>query len=49
MDNGAAYTQESGWTLPPGDHRVPRWIELSEPIHGFASPRYAIAQTIETR
>jgi hypothetical protein len=37
------YTQEDGWSMPPGEHRIPRWIELAEPIYGFMSPRYPIA------
>ena len=37
------YTQESGWTMPEEEHRVPRWIELVEPIYHVVSPRYAIA------
>ena len=36
------YTQEDGWTLPAEEHRPPRWIELADPIHGIASPRYPI-------
>jgi hypothetical protein len=36
------YTQESGWTMPPEEHRIPRWIELTEPIYGIVSPRYPI-------
>ena len=36
------YTQEDGWSLPPGERRSPRWIELREPIQGFASPRFEL-------
>ena len=36
------YTQDYGWTMPPDEKRVPRWVELREPIHGVASPRFAI-------
>ncbi|MBS0479360.1 MAG: hypothetical protein JSR79_08685 [Proteobacteria bacterium] len=36
------YTQYYGWTMPPNEKRIPRWIELAEPIHGVASPRFAI-------
>ncbi|HEX8380269.1 MAG TPA: hypothetical protein VF619_06965 [Allosphingosinicella sp.] len=36
------YTQEDGWSLPVGDKRVPRWIELSVPMHGVSSPRFPI-------
>jgi len=36
------YTQESGWTMPAEEHRIPCWIELVEPIHGIISPRYPI-------
>lgn len=39
-----AYTQEDGWTMPPGESRTPRWIEFYEPVHGIASPRFAIGK-----
>lgn len=41
-----AYTQEYGWRLPPDEHRVARWIELTEPIYGILSPRYPIDNAI---
>jgi hypothetical protein len=37
-----AYTQEEGWSLPAGEKRIPRWIELEVPMHGAASPRFPI-------
>lgn len=37
------YTQYYGWSLPEDETRVPRWIELSEPINRFASPRLPLA------
>ena len=36
------YTQEDGWSLPAGEKRVPRWIELAVPMHALASPRFPI-------
>lgn len=36
------YTQEDGWSLPAGEKRIPRWIELAVPMHGLASPRFPI-------
>lgn len=36
------YTQDYGWTMSRDDHRIPRWVELAEPIHGITSPRFAI-------
>lgn len=36
------YTQYYGWTMPADEKRIPRWIELVEPIHGVASPRFTI-------
>lgn len=33
------YTQADGWTLPASEQRVPRWIELVEPIHRVILPR----------
>lgn len=41
-DDETGYTQTYGWTMSPDEHRTPRWIELVEPIHGIASPRFAI-------
>ena len=37
-----SYTQEDGWSLPDDEKRIPRWIELSVPMHGLASPRFPI-------
>lgn len=37
------YTQTDGWQWPGDEERTPAWIELAEPIHGVASPRYVIA------
>lgn len=45
FDEGAPvedYTQEDGWSLPPEEKRIPRWIELRVPMHGFTSPRFPI-------
>ena len=45
FDEGAPvedYTQEDGWTLPAEEKRIPRWIELSVPMHAIASPRFPI-------
>lgn len=36
------YTQEDGFTLSPAEHRVPRWIELYEPINRIRAPRFAL-------
>ena len=36
------YTQDYGWTMPHGDRRVPRWIELTVPMHGIKSPRLSL-------
>jgi hypothetical protein len=38
-DPATGYTQYYGWSLPEDETRSPRWIELNEPIHRFASPR----------
>lgn len=37
------YTQYDGWTMPADDRRVPRWVELREPIYGVTAPRYELA------
>lgn len=39
------YTQYYGWTMPKDDARVPRWIEIAEPIHGITAPRYELAES----
>lgn len=36
------YTQDYGWSMPVDEPRSPLWIELIEPIHGIASPRFQI-------
>lgn len=37
------YTQADGWTLPEGETRIPRWIELTEPIYHVRLGRTAFA------
>lgn len=37
-----SYTQDDGWSLPAGEKRIPRWIELAVPMHALASPRFPI-------
>jgi hypothetical protein len=41
-DSVTGYTQYYGWSLPEDEKRVPRWIELVEPMHGIVSPRFPI-------
>jgi hypothetical protein len=41
-DIQASYTQEDGWSMPPGDSRQPIWLELAEPIHGVVSARFPL-------
>lgn len=36
------YTQYYGWTMPDDDKRIPRWVELREPIYGITAPRYEL-------
>lgn len=36
------YTQYDGWTMPKGDRRTPRWVEVREPIYDIAAPRYEL-------
>ena len=43
-DPAEDYTQYDGWTMPAGDTRVPRWVELREPIYGIAAPRYELTE-----
>ncbi|NML95289.1 hypothetical protein [Novosphingobium olei] len=39
-DLAGGYTLEDGWVLPLGEKRTPRWVELIEPVHNLASPRF---------
>lgn len=36
------YTQDYGWTLPEDEKRIPRWIEVREPIYDVTAPRYEL-------
>lgn len=47
LDGG--YTLEDGWALPQGETRVPRWVELTEPVYGLASPRFPFASARRLR
>lgn len=38
------YTQVYGWTMPEDDKRIPRWIELREPIYGITAPRFELTE-----
>lgn len=38
------YTQDYGWNLPEDDKRIPRWIEVREPIYDVTAPRYELAE-----
>lgn len=47
FDNGDPvedYTQVDGWTMPENDTRVPRWVEVREPIYDITAPRYALTE-----
>lgn len=43
-DPAEDYTQYYGWTMPVIDKRVPRWIEVREPIYGITAPRFDLAE-----
>lgn len=43
-DPSEDYTQVYGWTMPEGDRRIPRWVEVREPIYGITAPRYELTQ-----
>lgn len=43
------YTQVDGWTMPEDDPRIPRWVELREPIYQISAPRFAISDTDDGR
>lgn len=36
------YTQTDGWTMPDEDKRIPRWIEVREPIYDITAPRFEL-------
>ena len=40
----SGYTQYDGWTMPADDRRIPRWIELREPIYNVTAPRFELAE-----
>ena len=42
-DPAEGYTQYYGWTMPEDDHRVPHWVEVSEPIYGVTAPRFELS------
>ncbi len=47
FDSGApidGYTQYDGWTMPDDDPRIPRWIEVREPIYGITAPRFDLTE-----
>jgi len=35
--------------MPEDDKRVPRWVEVSEPIYGVTAPRFDLAEADEGR
>lgn len=43
------YTQYNGWTLPDDEKRVPRWIEVVEPIYDIRAPRYDLTEADQGR
>lgn len=43
-DPAEDYTQYYGWTMPENDKRIPRWIEVREPIYGITAPRYELTE-----
>lgn len=43
-DPAEDYTQYYGWTMPEDDKRIPRWVEVREPIYGIAAPRYELTE-----
>ena len=38
------YTQVYGWSMPEDDKRIPRWIEVREPIYGITAPRFELTE-----
>lgn len=48
-DTIEGYTQSDGWTMPADDRRVPRWIDLREPVYGVSAPRFMLDETDDGR
>ncbi len=43
-DPAEDYTQVYGWTLPDDDKRIPRRVEVREPIYGITAPPFELAE-----
>lgn len=43
-DPAEGYTQDYGWTMPEEDKRIPRWVEVREPIYGITAPRFELTE-----
>lgn len=43
-DPAEDYTQAYGWKMPEDDKRIPRWVEVREPIYGVTAPRFVLAE-----
>lgn len=43
-DPAEGYTQYYGWTMPEDDTRIPRWVEVREPIYDITAPRYELTE-----
>src|SRR5882757_8947298 len=41
-DPVVGYTQYYGWSLPEGETRTPRWVELGLEIYDLQSPRFPV-------
>ncbi len=41
----AGYTQYYGWSLPDDDQRIPRWVEVGEPMYRLAVRRFDFAES----
>jgi len=38
------YTQYYGWTMPDDDKRIPRWVEVREPVYGITASRFQLTE-----
>ncbi|ALC11949.1 hypothetical protein [Sphingopyxis sp. 113P3] len=48
FDSGApakGYTQYYGWSMPEEDKRIPRWVEVGEPMYGLALRRFDLTES----
>lgn len=43
------YTQTDGWMMPAEETRIPRWIEVREPVYDVTAPRFVLDKSDKGR